>query len=164
MKKYVYNLSYDISNKEANKCDLSAEERLERGKKFIEFLYNSKILLLNKSFSLVGNNGKKEQHDILKPVESTIIFASQLERKDICTILNSHEDLSYVLTDIPQTGTKNIGTLKCVGENKEFQKVCDEKLKELQTNTQIEEFAKNISDNLLARLKEEDIELEIEFE
>ena len=128
MKKYVYNLSYDISNKEANKCALSSEERLERGKKFIEFLYNSKILLLNKSFSLVGNNGKKGQYNILKPVESTIIFASQMKRKDICAILNRHEELSYVLTDIPQAGTKNIGTLRCVGENKEFQKVCDETL------------------------------------
>lgn len=164
MKKFVYNLSYDISEKEANKCDLSAEERLERGKKFIEFLYNSKILLLNKSFSLVGNNGKKGQHDILKPVESTIIFASQLERKDICAILNSHENLSYVLTDIPQTGAKNIGTLRCVGENKEFQKVCDETLEELQTNTQIKEVAKKIADNFGAKLREEGIELEIEFE
>lgn len=164
MKKYVYNLSYDISNKEANKCDLSAEERLERGKEFIEFLYNSKILLLDKSFSLVGNNGKKEQHDILKPVESTIIFASHLERKKICSKLNGHADLSYVLTDIPQTGTKNIGTLRCVGENKEFQKVCDETLQELQTNTQIKEAAKKIADNFLAKLQEEGIELEIEFE
>ena len=157
-------MSYDISDKEANKRNLTAEERLERDKEFIEFLYDSKILLLDKSFNLVRKNGKKEQHDILKPVESTIIFASEMERKEICAILNTHKDLSYVLTDIPHTDIKNIGTLKCVGENKVFQKTCDEKLEELQTNTLIEEIANKIVENLSSILQEENLELEIEIE
>lgn len=164
MKKFVYNLSYDISGKEANKQNLSKEERLECGNEFIEFLYDNHILLLEKVFKLRDKNGNVEAHEVIKPVESTIIFVSAKKREEICSILNTHKDLSYVLTDISQTDAKNIGTLKCVGENKKFQKACDEKLKELQTNTQIEEFAKKISDDLLTKLQEEDIELEIEFE
>ena len=164
MNRHVYNLSYDISGKEANKQNLSKEARLEYGNEFIEFLYDNHILLLEKVFKLRDKNGNVEAHEVIKPVESTIIFISAKKREEICSILNTHKDLSYVLTDITQTNKKNIGTLKCVGENKEFQEACDKKLEKLQSNTYVEELAKEVAEGILAKLQEAGIELEIEIE
>lgn len=156
--KRIFNLSYDITENETIISQIPQEERLQ-SETFVDFLYESGILIIDKPFHIIHKDGRRTSHYAVKPVESTIIFISEMGRKEIAKVLNQHKDLYYVLTEIQRKG-KSKGSLHYDESDDGTQNGCDKKLRQIKCQQVVEEVASRV----ITRIKREYPDFEIDLE
>ena len=91
----LYNLSYDI-------CEKEAEDTLHDDT-FVLFLYEQGIISDQVEFLFVDENNQRlddEKYCVVKPAETTIIFGSKKSTGDILDELNQHDELSFSLQEL----------------------------------------------------------------
>ena len=99
---FIYNLSYDL-NKDVR--EKKGENENNMYDNFLQFLFNQKIIVKKRGFTLEPDDCEQKNHVVLKPVESTIIFHSTLDYDAIAQKLNQYEGLCYVLNKIDRSET-----------------------------------------------------------
>lgn len=126
----IFNLSYDISADLAKQHHVKEEDLLTR-ESFLNLLIESSVI--NTSAKLFRNiAGFSYSHIVINPVKTTIIFKSNLERKEIVKILHSYiKQLYYVITEVKEDENEYLGTLHC---DDELQTSCDEIVKSILAN------------------------------
>lgn len=127
----IFNLSYDISADLAKQNHVKEEDLLTR-ESFLNLLIDSSVINTSAKLSIRNIAGFSYSHIVINPVETTIIFKSNLERKEIVKILHSYiKQLYYVITEVKEDENEYLGTLHC---DDELQTSCDEIVKSILAN------------------------------
>lgn len=138
----VYNLSYDISAKLADENNIPQEQRLEHNS-FVEKLCNDGIISLANSFTIEGESEEKD-HIVLRPVETTIMFCSDLSLEEINNYLRQYSNqLYYVITAVKDDDIKGYSYI-----DYSHQDSCDETIKDF-----ISDVEKCVVKRVIFRLK-----------
>ena len=98
----IFNLSYDISADLAKQHHVKEEDLLTR-ESFLNLLIESSVINTSAKLSIRNIAGFSYSHIVINPVKTTIIFKSNLERKEIVKILHSYiKQLYYVITEVKE--------------------------------------------------------------
>lgn len=138
----IYNLSYDISAKLADENHVPNEQRIDRNR-FVDKLCKDGIISLTDAFVIEGEP-EENNHIILRPVETTIMFYSTLSLDELNNYLSQYTNqLYYIITGVRDDAIKGYSHIDYT-----HQDLCDETIKDF-----VKDFVKGIVKHVIFKLK-----------